>query len=113
MNKLILSIGMSIFVTGCITKIDQPQPDFWKYFYKHKKHDTSFELIRQDMLACGFTGDSFGTGYIAGDDEHYTKYINARLCMEKKGWINTEGPTCGTPMFKDDPLCKQWQKEHQ
>ncbi|OAV13153.1 hypothetical protein AO366_1626 [Moraxella catarrhalis] len=65
------------------------------------------------MLACGFTGDSFGTGYIAGDDEHYTKYINARLCMEKKGWINTEGPTCGTPMFKDDPLCKQWQKEHQ
>ena len=34
------------------------------------------------------------------------------LCMEKKGWVNTAGPTCEREIYKDDPVCDDWKRKH-
>ncbi|PNK61314.1 hypothetical protein [Psychrobacter sp. FDAARGOS_221] len=112
MSKWILYILMTALVTGCITRIDQPQPDIWEYYYKHKKGDTPFEVIKKDMLACGF--DSTRTGYIEGDDEHDTQYINASLCMESKGYRKEsikEPTVCLNPAYKEEPACQKYLGE--
>ncbi|PNK61313.1 hypothetical protein [Psychrobacter sp. FDAARGOS_221] len=108
MSKWILYILMTALMTGCITRIDQPLPDAWEYFYKHKKGDTPFEVIEKDMLSCGF--DNAGSSYIEANDEYKTQYINAMLCMESKGYRkeSVDEPTiCLNPAYKDKPACKK------
>ncbi|WP_156471490.1 hypothetical protein [Psychrobacter phenylpyruvicus] len=54
------------------------------------------------MRECGidpFMGDTGGSTVKA-------------LCMEKKGWVNTAGPTCERDVYKDNPACDDWKKAH-
>ena len=54
-----------------------------------------------DMRECGI--DPY-----VGD----TGSASKALCMEKKGWVNTAGPTCEREFYRDNPACVEWLSGH-
>lgn len=105
MTKLKFYILMTVLMTGCSMNYFQPPPDAWEYFYKQKRGDTPFEVIKKDMLACGF--DNPYSSYIEANDEHGTQYINATLCMESKGYRKSSLPKGVCERYKDMPACQK------
>ena len=66
------------------------------------KGNEYLDLKEHDMRECGidpFVGDTGGSTVKA-------------LCMEKKGWVNTAGPTCEKDIYKNQPACVEWLSEH-
>lgn len=107
MNRWLLYILTTVFLTGCTMNYFQPPPDAWASFYKHKRGDMPFEVVKKDMLACGFENPY--SSYIPANDEHGTQYIKAMLCMESKGYRNEsvqESTICMNPSRKDKPACQ-------
>lgn len=90
-------------MTGCSFRGFQPPPDEWEGYFKQKRGDTPFEVVKQDMLACGF--DTPYSGYIKPADPDFTPYINAVLCMESKGYRKSSLPNGVCYQYKDKPAC--------
>ncbi|MFB2538288.1 MULTISPECIES: hypothetical protein [unclassified Acinetobacter] len=112
MKKLMI-LASVLLMTGCISERGfQPPPDAWEYFYKQKKGDVSFEIVKNDMLACGF--ESPNTGYISSNDKQDTQYIKAMLCMEEKNYQNSsiqQSTVCLHPLYQTKPACQNRQKK--
>lgn len=108
MTKWIFYAFITVLMTGCSMNYFQPPPDAWEYFYKHKRGDTPFEVVKQDMLACGF--DNPYSSYIKANDEYDTQYINAVLCMERKEYRKEsieESTICLNPAYEKEPACQK------
>ncbi|MFC0821401.1 hypothetical protein [Moraxella marmotae] len=103
MKTLMVLISI-LFITGCLPRSMQPSPYAWELFYKNKKNDTSFEVIKSDMMKCGFDNTTNNTAYMTED-----AYIRANQCMEKLGYKHS-GPlkkgVCTHELYINQPACK-------
>ncbi|WP_296205325.1 hypothetical protein [Psychrobacter sp. UBA3962] len=105
MKNIILLISISV-LTACSFSGFQP-PRNTSYWTLPGLENMGFEGTEyidkkfKEMRECGI--DPF-----VGD----TNNVKKRLCMEEKGWRNTEGLTCEVDFFKDNPACDDWKRQH-
>lgn len=85
-NKLLVLVYMFV-ISGCTFTIDKPPPNADT---KWLRANTTQEQVRRDMLLCGFD-NIFDNQNMAMDF-----YIEASLCMEKRGYINRVFQKYGT-----------------
>lgn len=112
--KLAVLICVTSLLNGCILFMladrSPPPMDGWESFRMPKIKNISSEMIKQDMLACGF--DSTSSTYIASNDKFDTQYINAVLCMESKGYQRSSLPKGVCYRYADKPACQAHQKKN-
>ena len=106
MKNIILLISLSL-LTACSMRGFEP-PRNTSYWTLPGLENMGFEGTEyidkkfKEMRECGidpFMGDTGGSTVKA-------------LCMEKKGWVNTAGPTCERDVYKDNPACDDWKRQH-
>lgn len=102
MKNIILLISLSL-LTACSFSGFKPvtSPYYWNLPGNDLTLDEYIDKKHKEMRECGI--DPF-----VGD----TNNVKKRLCMEEKGWRNTEGLTCEVDFFKDNPACDDWKKAH-
>ncbi|MDO4223974.1 MAG: hypothetical protein Q4D05_08115 [Acinetobacter sp.] len=104
MHRLSIFLCIALTLTGCLPRAMQPPPDAWEFFYKNKKKDTSFEVVKGDMIKCGFDNTHDNSAYMTDD-----AYIRANQCMEKLGYKHS-GPLkrgiCTHWLYINQPACK-------
>ena len=105
MKNIILMISLSL-LTACSFSGFQP-PRNTSYWTLPGLENMGFEGTEyidkkfKEMRECGI--DPF---------MGYHKNLKEGLCMEKKGWVYTQGPMCEYEYYKDDPACDDWKKAH-
>ena len=106
--KRILVIVLIGTLTACANFGAGFKPPTNKYYWTlpgienmNFKGTESIDRREHDMRECGIDPYVWDTAS-----------ASKALCMEKKGWVYTEGSTCEQELFKDDPLCVQWRSEH-
>ncbi|MFC0821403.1 hypothetical protein [Moraxella marmotae] len=99
---------IALILTGCLPRAMQPPISNWESFRKPTNKKITSEMIKQDMLICGF--DSPYTTYIASNDEFNTQYINAILCMENKGYQRNTLPKGVCYRYADKPACQAYRQ---
>ena len=101
--KQIIAVLMALALTACSFRGFQPPAQGYEAF---KKYNTSDEVIKQDMLACGFPNVYQTSEYYI--DQGRNKYTQSVLCMEKKGYrSNRHGGICEIDSFKNTEACQK------
>ena len=103
--KQIITILMAVALTACSMRGFEPprSTNYWRLPGNDLTLDEYIDKKNKELRECGI--DPFANQDTGGS----TVYA---LCMEKKGWVNTAGPTCEREIYKDDPACDDWKKAH-
>lgn len=80
----ILLVGI-ILLTGCLPRAMQPPPDAWTKYYKQKRYDTPEDIVRKDMINCGFDNSSDNIHMLL-DKNKVELAAKAGYCMIQKGY---------------------------
>ena len=108
--KQMIIIFMAIALTACSFSGFEPPRESSQWIYPgrgDKVNATTEEFleyvrfVHKAMLECGID-PNVGS----------TTSVKESLCMEEKGWRDTDGWTCEQDMFKNDPLCDDWRSKH-
>ena len=78
-------------------------------YYKKKYDDVPPNIVKRDMLKCGFTNVYDNAEMLSNDLENYTK---ATICIEQLGYDTTDGrgETCSFKMFRATEACQKHLK---
>ena len=103
MKNIILLISLSVLTACSMRGFEPPRStNYWRLPGNDLTLDEYIDKKNKEMRECGidpFMGDTGGSTVKA-------------LCMEKKGWVNTAGPTCERDVYKDNPACDDWKRQH-
>lgn len=112
--KQIITILIAVALTACSMRGFEPprESSHWTLPSRGERHYATDDELRKGvleyimlehkaMLECGID-PNVGS----------TTSVKESLCMEEKGWRNTDGWTCEQDMFKNDPLCDDWRSQH-
>ena len=103
MKNIVLLISLSVLTACSMRGFEPPRStNYWRLPGNDLTLDEYIDKKNKEMRECGidpFMGDTGGSTVKA-------------LCMEKKGWVNTAGPTCERDVYKDNPACDDWKKAH-
>lgn len=80
------------------------------FFIKTKKKDVPAEIVKQDMLGCGFDNTFNNIDMYFNDRKNYVK---AQLCMENKGCKDTLLPKGVCHRYPDGSPYQARQKKSQ
>lgn len=109
--RLAVLICVTSLLNGCILFMfadrSGPLRESWEAFYKNKKKDVPAEIVKQDMLGCGFDNTHNNIGMLLNNQENYVK---AQLCMENKGYKVTSLPKGVCHRYPDSSACQARQK---
>ena len=103
MKNIILLISLSVLTACSMRGFEPPRStNYWRLPGNDLTLDEYIDKKNKELRECGidpFMGDTGGSTVKA-------------LCMEKKGWVNTAGPTCERDVYKDNPACDDWKRQH-
>lgn len=87
----------------------QPLQYSYEGYYKNKKSDTPSDMVKADMLDCGFE-NVFNNISMALNDED--SYVKSRLCMEHKGYRDNSLPRGVCHRYPDSSPCQAQQSNN-
>lgn len=104
--KLLVMISIALSLVGChISRSFQPPPEGYEMYYRHRHNDTQPEVVKRDMLECGFP-NVYNNAPLTNNNPN--EYVKATLCMEGKGYItNSHGGICNVRVYEKEPACQK------
>ena len=99
-----ITLITALLLSGCnISRSFQPPTKGYEKFYKYRYNDTPSEVVKQDMLNCGFPNVYNNAPMLNHDINAYTKSM---LCMVAKGY-DSHMDICEVKHYRTTEACQK------